>query len=385
MIPRANDSGGLLPALLVGGLLGLAPVVSAQVDTEPRTYLEMGAEGPLRGNGGVSGYAILLLNRPHFLADDLYGRLVIAPTYINSELALDGWPAAGHAIGVGVNGGLFQNDFDEFRNGQHKKRESFDGDGGEASLTYYRRIMIGDRLPIEGQLRLRPGYVEYERGGDTDPRFRLPPDSAMYGTRVGVRLGGVPPELLPTAALEASIWHATNYREHTRSYGFSEQPQELEHLTQRTYGRVGGIATLWDTQVVQLFVSAGTAENVDALSSFRLGGGLPFRSDFPLILHGYYGGEVFANRFWLANLSYRFPIWPDSQRVRLQISADYAQVDYLSGHALPRTQLRGLGLDLLVAVTAQSVVVFGYGYGVDAPRGTSFGGHEASILIEVKF
>src|SRR5437867_3163355 len=158
-ICRASGPRSLLPVLLAGGLLGLAAVATAQVDTEPRTYLELGAEGPLRGNGGDSGYAFLLLNRPHFLAEDLYGRLVVAPTYLNSELVRDGWPAAGHAIGVGVNGGLFQNDFDEFRHGQHKKRESFDGDGGEASLTYYRHITIGDRLPIEGQLRLKPGYV----------------------------------------------------------------------------------------------------------------------------------------------------------------------------------------------------------------------------------
>jgi hypothetical protein len=71
--------------------------------------------------------------------------------------------------------------------------------------------------------------------------------------------------------------------------------------------------------------------------------------------------------------------------VQLQLSADYAQVDYLSGHALPRKQLRGLGLDLPIALTSQMTVMVGYGYGVDAPRGTGFGGHEASMVIEVKF
>ncbi len=375
----------LRAALLAAGLLGLTTVAAAQVDPEPRANLELGAEAPLRGNGGVSGYAFFLWNRPHFLDEDLYWRLVVAPTFLMSELVHDGWPAPGHALGVGVDGGLFQNDFDEFRDGQRKKRESFDGDGGEGTLSYYRRLTIADRLPLEGQLRLKPRYVEYERGGDTDPRFRLPADTMLYAARIGVRLGGEPPELLPKQALEISVWHEPTYRQVADSYGLPDRPQELHSLTQRTWGRVGGVFPLWETQVVRLFVSAGTAEQVDALSSFRLGGALRFRSDFPLVLHGYYPDEIMARKFWLANFSYRMPAWPGSQRVQLQLSADYAQVEYLPGHSLPRKQLRGVGLDVPIALTSGITVVLGYGYGVDAPRGAGFGGHEASMLIEVKF
>ncbi len=39
---------------------------------------------------------------------------------------------------------------------------------------------------------------------------------------------------------------------------------------------------------VRLFLTAGTAEDSDALSGFRLGSALPFRSEFPLVLHDYY-------------------------------------------------------------------------------------------------
>ncbi len=381
----AGGTQRLRAALVAGGLLGLATVAAAQVDPEPRANLELGAEAPLRGTGGVSGYAFFLWNRPHLLNEDLYWRLVVAPTFVMSELVRDGWPAAGHALGVGVDAGLFQNDFDEFRNGQHKKRESFDGDGGEGMLTYYRRLTLGDRLPLEGQLRFKPRYVEYERSGDTDSRFRLPADTMLYTARIGVRLGGESPELLPKQALELSLWHEPTVRQVADPYGLPERPQALRSLTQRTWGRVGGVIPLGETQVVRLFVSAGTAEQVDALSSFRLGGALRFRSDFPLVLHGYYPDEILARRFWLANLSYRVPAWPGSQRVQLQLSADYAQVDYLAGHSLPRKQLRGVGLDVPIALTSDITVVLGYGYGLDAPRGAGFGGHEARPSIEGKF
>ncbi len=85
------------------------------------------------------------------------------------------------------------------------------------------------------------------------------------------------------------------------------------------------------------------------------------------------------------NVSYRFPIWPGTDRLKLQLAADYARVDYLGGHELPRKGLRGVGADLSIALTARLTVVLGYGYGLDAPRGNRFGGHEANALIEVKF
>ncbi len=53
------------------------------------------------------------------------------------------------------------------------------------------------------------------------------------------------------------------------------------------------------------------------------------------MLHGYNIEEVFARRFWLANVAYRFPIWPGQDRVHLQLLADYARVDYLRDHRLP--------------------------------------------------
>jgi len=387
--PRADGMRHLrfVPALLAVSLGVTAIVAQAQIDPEPRANLEVGTERELRGDGPFSGYSFFLWNRPRLLDDEnLYLRVVASPTYLRSELIRDGWPAPGHAIGVGVNGGGFQYNFNEIRQGEYKRLESFWGHGGEATLSYYlRRLKIADVLPVEGQVRFHPQYVVYQRSDDTDSRFRLPEDTMIYSGRAGVRVGGVPPELLPDVALEFSLWYETSYRQNAGRYGLPERPVETNHVTHNTWGVLGGILTLARAHTASAFLTAGTASGVDPLSAFRLGSALRFRDEFPLVLHGYFTHEVLARTALLLNLSYRFPVLPSTDRVRLQLNADYAHVNYLSGYELPRKDLRGVGADLAIDVTDRITLILGYGYGVDAPRGGGFGGHQASLLLEVRF
>jgi hypothetical protein len=379
---------GLVPALVVATLAGAAIVAQAQIDPEPRANLEVGVERGLRGGDSpFAGYGFFLWNKPHLLEDpNLYLRVVAAPVYLRSELIRDNWPAPGHALGIGINGGMFPDNFDEFRGGDYKRSESFWGHGGEATFSYYlRRFKIADILPVEGQVRFRPQYVVYQESGSTDARFVLPEDTPIYTGRVGLRVGGVPPEVLPDVALEFSLWHETSYRQNAGSYGLPERPVETNRVTHNTWGLLGGILTLARTHTASAFLTAGTTAGVDALSAFRLGTALRLRDEFPLVLHGYFTDEVFARAALLLNLSYRFPVLPGSDRVRLQLNADYARVDYLPGHELPRKGLRGVGADLAFDVTDSVTLILGYGYGVDAPRNGGFGGHEASLLLEVRF
>ena len=198
---------------------------------------------------------------------------------------------------------------------------------------------------------------------------------------MGVRVGGVPPKLFPEAAMEASLWHSVSYREIAGAYGFTERPQETKHLTQKTWMRLGMIfpsRSAW----VRAFLNGGIAEDADPLSTFRLGGGLGLRAEFPLLLHGYYVDEVFARRFLLANLAYRFPVWPGQDRVHLEVLADYARVAYLAGHSLPHGGLAGAGVNFSWAITTCITAAVGYGYGIDAPRSRGYSGQAVSMLIE---
>ena len=355
------------------------------MDDETRLQLQGGVETPLRGNGPWTGYGYLFYTRPHFLAEDLYLRLVIPPGYLISELIYNKWPSQHSAFGVGVSGGLWAESQAEWRDGRFEKTESFSGHSAGGTLAYYLRgPKIAAVLPLEGQIRANPKYVWYDRTDDTARRFRLPENTALYDMRAGIRLGGVPPELFPKAAAELSVWHAVSYRDNAGRYGLPERPEETEHLTQRTWTRVGGIYTFWGTQA-SAFLNAGIAEDVDALSAFRLGGGLRLRAEFPLMLHGYNVEEIFARRFWLVNLAYRFPIWPGQDRVHLQLLGDYARVDYLKAHRLPHSGLAGVGANLSVALTKRITLVAGYGYGIDARRGHGFGGHDIDAQFEFKY
>jgi hypothetical protein len=355
------------------------------MDAESRTVIEGGLETPMNGNGPLTGYAYLFLTRPHFLDKDLYLRLVIPPGYFISELVLDHWPSQNAALGLGFSGGLWADSQSEFRDGGYEKQESFSGHSIGPTLAYYLRgpKMFG-LLPLEAQARATFKYVWYDRSDDTLDRFRLPENTQIYEGRAGIRLGGVPPELFPDGAAELSIWHAVGYRDKAGSYGLPERRQVSQSLTQRTWTRLGGVFTFWGT-TASAFFNGGIAEDTDPLSSFRLGGGLRLRAEFPYMLHGYNVEEVFARRFFLVNFAYRFPAWPGQDRVHLQLLADYARVDYVRDHHLPRSNLAGVGVNLSFAVTKRLTLAMGYGYGIDAPRRHGFGGHEVDTQFEFKY
>lgn len=396
MIGRLMSRALVLLSLTLLPLAACVAAVSAQVpakveipytliDDQSRFTIQAGVEMPLRGNGPWTGYGYLLYTRPHFLDEDLYLRLVIPPGYLISELIRDHFPTEHSAVGLGISGGFWGDSQAEFRDGRFEEEESFSGHSAGGTLAYYLRgPKIGGFLPLEGQIRANPKYVWYDRTEDTSRHFRLPENTAIYDVRAGIRLGGIPPELFPTAALEMSVWHTVSYRDNAGRYGLSERLEESEHLTQRTWTRMGGIYTFLGTQA-SAFLNAGIAEDTDALSAFRLGGGLRLRAEFPLMLHGYNVEEIFARRFFLVNLAYRFPIWPGQDRVHLQLLADYARVDYLRHHRLPRSGLAGVGANVSLALTKRLTLVVGYGYGIDARRGHGFGGHEVDAQAQFKY
>lgn len=362
----------------------LAGTAAAQIDPEPRANLELGFEGPLRGNGPVSGYGFFLWNRPHFHDEDLYLRAVVSP-YIFLEAIRDNWPGEGQAVGVNIGGGFFVNDFDQIQNGVFKRSESFQGNGTEASVSYYvHPFKIAGLLPVDFQVRLGTEYAFYQRTGDTNPVYALPPDTFIHSARAGVRFGGVPPDLLKEKALEFSLWHEAHYRVKAGTHGLPDGRQSTAHMTQQSWGILNGTRHLWLKHTASISMTAGTVGNSDELSCFRLGSGLPFRDEFPFVLHGYYPHEIFARSFFLLNTSYRLPLVPDTDRIMLQLNWDYALVHYLPGHELRRHCLNGLGADFIFRLTKKLTFSAGYGYGVDAPRHGGYGGHEINLLIEWK-
>ena len=247
--------------------------------------------------------------------------MVVAPTYLLTEFVQDHWPFGRHAVSIGLNGGGFRYGHEEYRHGTYQAEESFWGHGAELPLSYYAGTKLFDKLPLQGQIRVTPAFVVYQDSFNTDDRFELPPDTGLITGRVGLRLGGVPPELLPKLALEASAWYEATYRTNTGTFGLPEQPGTAGVAQPARLGPAGGGLRARPTGTRSTSCcTAGFSHDVDLLSSFRMGSALPFRSEFPLILHGYFVEEVFAKRFWLLNASYRFPAWPGSRKVHAPAS-----------------------------------------------------------------
>ena len=373
----------LVSALII--IFNLLPgIAAAEIDPFPRANLEVGVAAPMRGNGPLGGYGLFLWNQPHFKDEDLYLLTILSP-YLYGEVIRDKWPAEGHAVGISIGGGFFINDFDQVINGSYKRNESFSGHGTHAALSYYLRPHpIGGVMPVDGVLRFTSRYAFYQRSSDTDPSYLLPQDTFIHSARVGVRVGGVPPELVPEEAFEFSLWHEASYREKTGLHGLPTRGLGTEHLTQQSWGRLGGILPVWNKHSATVMMSAGISGNTDELSCYRLGSGVPFQDEFSYVLHGYYFREIFARSFFLLNTAYRFPIVPDQDRVQLQVHYDYALVSYLPGHELPRRNLNDLGADLIFKLIDKTTLNVGYGYGFDAPRHGHFGGHQLNVLFEWK-
>lgn len=380
---RSCRFAGILAVLILSCSI-FCGVAAAEIDPEPRANLEVGVEAPMRGNGPLGGYGLFLWNQPHFRDENLYLLTIISP-YLYGEVIRDKWPADGHAVGASIGGGFLINDFDQVINGSHAENESFRGHGADAALSYYLRPdPIGGIMPVEGIVRFATSFAHYERGGDTDPAYTLPQNGFIHSARVGMRIGGVPPELLPEEALEFSLWHEAGYREKTGLYGLPERQQDTRHLTQQSWARLGGILPVWRGHTAGVMMSAGTSGRTDELSCYRMGSGLRFQDEFSYIIHGYYFREIFARSFFLLNTSYRFPLVPGQDLMQLQLNYDYAAISYLAGHELPRNSLNGIGADLIFKFRDRTTLSLGYGFGVDALRHGDYGGHQLNMLLEIK-
>ena len=196
---------------------------------------------PLKGNAPLNGYAFFLWNRPNYPEPDQYLRVVVAPTYLLTEFLQDHWPYGRQAVSVGLNGGGLRFGHDEYRHGNYKEEESFWGHGPELPLSYYAGTTLFDLLPLEGQIRVTPAFAVYQRSFGTADDFELPPDTGLVTGRVGLRLGGMPPELLPKLGFEASAWYEATYRTNPGTFGFPDRPEQLESLSQRAWGRLAAL------------------------------------------------------------------------------------------------------------------------------------------------
>jgi hypothetical protein len=364
----------LLPGCLYPGL------ALSQIDPVKRDLVQVGYNAALEGHPPLAAYAYYYHNEPAFLSSNLTLRLAIAPTYLDSELGIHNALGANTDLGVGLAGGAFADNYLEVRQGKYEPQESFDGYGGEASVSVYHLFNPGKLIPLNGVVRGIAHYSTYDRQNDTASNFKVPEDRGTFSVRTGLRWGGREPTLFPALAMELSAWYQGDFRSTSETYGYGDRSvQRQSHLFWGEAYLAYEFPKLKHSFSVN--VTAGTSIDADRFSAYRLGALLPMVSEFPLSIPGYYYQELTAKEFVLMGANYLIPL-EKKLRWNLDVNAATAVVNYLDGLEQPGHWNTGVGGGILYR-TATWKIMLDYGYGVNAIRSSGRGAHSVGILMQL--
>jgi hypothetical protein len=352
-----------------------------QIDPVKRELIQFGYNASLEGHPPLSAYAFYYRNQPDFLRTNLNLRLAIAPTYLDSELGIHDALGPHTDLGIGVAGGGFADSYNEINNGKYIPAESFDGYGGEASVSLYHLFNPGSLIPLNGVLRGIAHYATYASTDNTAPNFQVPSAMGIFSVRTGFRFGGREPTLFPSLAMELSGWYQGEFRSEADSYGVN---QNL-HINAHTHVFWGEAYLAYSLPKLHHNFSVsfigGTTVDADRLSAFRVGGFLPLVAEYPLSLPGYYYQEISARSFFLSSGTYTFPL-DRHERWHFTATAATAVVDYLPGLEQPGHWNSGVGAGVFYTSRTWRVMV-DYGYGIDAIRSHGRGANTIGILLQL--
>ncbi len=365
------------------GLFLLTALSSAfgQIDPEKRLLIQFGYNQPIEGRGPISGYAFYFRNDPDFFRTNITLRLAIAPIYVDAEIGF------AHALGdqtdfaVGIAGGGFADSYSEVRQGRLRDEESFTGHGGEISSSIYHLFNPGQRIPLNGVLRVSAHHTIYSEDSQTSSAFELPSDRTSLNVRAGFRWGGREPVMNPDLAMEISGWYEGQFRTAYGNYGFNSD-REVRPSTHLFWARALLIYTLPKLKHnFGLSLTAGTSLASDRFSAYRLGGVLPLIAEFPLSLPGYYFQEIRARQFALLSGQYSIPIDPD-KRWNVTAMATVAAVDYVAGLSQPGNVHSGAGLGIGYKSPKAWQFILAYSYGFNAMRSHGRGAQSIGLIFQ---
>jgi len=371
---------GVLPLVVAGLLMNRA--ASGQVDPEKRELIQAGFDQPLQGAAPVQGYGYYYVNEPNFFHTNVTFRLALAPVYLDSETGFVGLLGPNTDFGLGLAGGGFADTYYEFHDGKYLPEESFFGHSLEISDSVYHLFNPGGKIPLNGIFRIKEHYSIYARD-DTSAAFALPNDHSTIDWRAGLRWGGREPLLHPDVAMELSAWYEGQYRTDAGAYGF-DGDRVLKANSELFWARALLIYTLPNSQQrFDINLTAGASVDADRFSAYRVGGNLPMSSEFPLIIPGYFEGELSARDFICVNGQYTIPLDPD-KRWSLNPIGSIATMDYVAGMSQPGHFNSGAGLGLgYQSRSGAWRMMASYGYGFEAIRSDGRGGQSIGLFLEI--
>ncbi|NOS69796.1 MAG: hypothetical protein HOP33_07690 [Verrucomicrobia bacterium] len=351
------------------------------MDPEQRRLVQIGYNQPLEGKGPIAGYGFFYDNKPGFVLTNLTLRLVVAPIYLDAELGFRSLLGPNTDAAVGLAGGGFAQSYSEIRDGHYFREESFIGHGGDVSASVYHRFNPDQELPVSLILRGGAGISFYEPDDKTDPAFELPDKRSSFYIRTGLRCGGQEPSLTEPLAMELSFWHESQFRSRSDRYGFNGD-RAVEAATHLFWARALLKYTFENEHLFEFSFTGGTSLDADRFNAYRLGGVLPFASEFPLSIPGYYYQELSAERFALFNGQYSFPLTP-RKNLRFTLYGAGARMDYLNGLEQPGHWHAGAGGGLsFISTSGTWMATLIYAHGFDAIRSDGRGANQIGLLFQ---
>jgi len=371
--------------LILVVLISFSRSVCAQVDPMKRNQLQIGYDQFLEGKGPQAVYLYYYLNVPELVRSNITLRLAVAPAYLDSEVGFRGLISPTTDFGIGIGGGAFSDNYYDVSQGYYDREQSFDGDGGGASLAIYQRLNPGQLIPVNLVFRGGARYTTYSDTSHTADDFELPDPRVTLFTRVGMRIAGREPNLYPDLGLEFSLWFERQWRMPSDSYGFNDELQV--NAAGNLFWAYLGMNYAWTNigHRLSFAVTAGGSENADRFSAWRLGGVLPLVAEFPLIIPGYYYQELSATRFLHLYGAYGIPL-DSKDRWSLRLEGAGAMVTYLPGFEQPGKWNTGVGAALIYTSPNKVLkVAVRYGYGFNAIRDGEKGASSVGILLQYDF
>jgi hypothetical protein len=355
----------------------------AQIDPEKRRLFQLGYNEPIQGSGPLAAYGFYYYNQPGFLDHtNITARMALAPVYVDSELGFSGLLGPNTDLAFGLAGGGWADSYFEVRHGKYLRGESFDGHGAELNSSIYHRFNPDAEIPLNGVLRLATRAHFFDETDHTDPAFRIPDNFESLYLRTGLRFGGREPSNTSPLAMELSIWYEGHFRTDGGSYGYGGD-RRIESHTHLIWTRALLKYTFPESkQYFDATLTLGDAANPDRLSAFRLGGYLPFISEFPLNIPGYYYQELSATRFALLNGLYFIPLDAKKQW-NVTFFGAVGAVDYLTALQQPGHIHEGVGGGVGYTSTSGTwFIQLIYGHAFSAIRNGGRGADQVGLVVQ---
>jgi hypothetical protein len=365
-------------------LVGPRPA-HAQLDPVKRRLIQLGYNQAIQGHAPIGAYGFYYHNQPNFYSTNLTLRLAASPVYLDASLGVSHLLGPDTDFALGLAGGGFADSYAEIRQGVFRSNESFSGDSVEVSANVFHLFNPGDLIPLYLVVRGAAHESLYRRDHNTADNFQLPDDRPTFFFRTGLRWGGEEPSMTEPMAMELSVWHEAQLRAESGTYGFHGD-RTVEPQTQLVWARALLKYSLDPSeQMFEARVTTGMSWEADRFSGYRLGGFLPFSSEFPLSIPGYFFQELTARRFALLNAEYSFPL-STAKNWRLEILGATGLVDYATGLEQAGDWHSGLGGGITyISPTGSWLISLLYGHGFDAMRSHGRGADQVAFLFQYDF